>query len=119
MGVSPSPGLRSPKEMVATMNNGIVFAMANPDPEIMPGRGCWRAARRWSAPGAPTSRTRSNNVLVFPGVFKGVPSPCARRRSPRPMKERAAYAIASLIPDDQLTAERLSLLPRLIRPWLT
>ena len=47
-----------------------------------------------------------NNVLVFPGVFKGALSVRAKEITEL-MKERASYAIASLIPDDQLTAENI------------
>ena len=68
IGVS-RPGLVS-KEMVASMNQGIVFAMANPTPEIMPDE-----AKKGGAKVVATGRSdfpnQINNVLVFPGVFRG------------------------------------------------
>lgn len=103
IGVS-RPGLVT-KEMVSTMNNGIVFAMANPTPEIMP-----EEALAGGAAVVGTGRSdfpnQINNVLVFPGVFKGALSVRAKEITEL-MKERASYAIASLIPDDQLTAENI------------
>ena len=68
VGVS-RPGLVT-KEMVASMNQGIVFAMANPTPEIMPDE-----AKAGGAAVVGTGRSdfpnQINNVLVFPGIFKG------------------------------------------------
>ena len=101
IGVS-RPGLVT-AEMVASMNHGIVFPMANPVPEIMPDE-----ARRGGAAVIGTGRSdfpnQINNVLVFPGVFKGALMVRARDIT-EGMKIRAARAIAALIPDDQLTPD--------------
>ena len=90
-------------EMVSTMKDGIVFAMANPTPEIMPDE-----AKRGGSAVVGTGRSdfpnQINNVLVFPGVFKGALMVRARDIT-EGMKIRAARAIAALIPDDQLTPD--------------
>ena len=90
-------------EMVSTMNEGIVFAMANPTPEIMPDE-----ARKGGAAVIGTGRSdfpnQINNVLVFPGIFKGALAVRAREIT-EGMKIRAAKALAALVTDDQLTAE--------------
>ena len=103
VGVS-RPGLVT-KEMVASMNQGIVFAMANPTPEIMPDE-----AKAGGAAVVGTGRSdfpnQINNVLVFPGIFKGALSVRAKEIT-ETMKERAAYAIASMIPDEELSAENI------------
>lgn len=93
------------KEMVAFMNQGIVFAMANPVPEIMP-----EEAKAGGAAVVGTGRSdypnQINNVLVFPGIFKGALSVRAKGITEL-MKERAAYAIAGMIPEDELSAENI------------
>ena len=103
IGVS-RPGLVT-KKMVASMNQGIVFAMANPTPEIMP-----EEAKEGGAAIIGTGRSdypnQINNVLVFPGVFKGALSVRAKEIT-ETMKQRAAYAIASIIPDEELNAENI------------
>ena len=85
------------------MNQGIVFPMANPVPEIMPDE-----ARKGGAAVIGTGRSdfpnQINNVLVFPGVFKGALMVRATDIT-EGMKIRAAKAIAGLIPDDQLSPE--------------
>ena len=90
-------------EMVSTMNQGIIFAMANPTPEIMPDE-----AKKGGAAVIGTGRSdfpnQINNVLVFPGVFKGALMVRARDIT-EGMKIRAAKAIAALIPDDQLSPD--------------
>ena len=89
-------------EMVSTMNQGIVFAMANPTPEIMPDE-----ARKGGAVVIGTGRSdfpnQINNVLVFPGIFKGTLAVRAKEIT-EGMKIRAAKALAALVADDQLTA---------------
>lgn len=101
VGVS-RPGLVT-AEMVSTMNNGIVFPMANPVPEIMPDE-----AKRGGAAVVGTGRSdfpnQINNVLVFPGVFKGALSVRATDIT-EGMKVRAAKALAALVPEDKLSAE--------------
>ena len=101
VGVS-RPGLVT-AEMVGTMNQGIVFPMANPVPEIMPDE-----AKRGGAAVVGTGRSdfpnQLNNVLVFPGVFKGALMVRATDIT-EGMKIRAAHALADLIPADQLSPE--------------
>lgn len=94
------------KEMVASMNkDAIIFAMANPTPEIMPD-----LAKEAGALVVGTGRSdfpnQVNNVLVFPGIFKGT---LASRKSQitEKMKLAAAYAIASMIEEDQLGPENI------------
>ena len=103
IGVS-RPGLVT-SEMVASMNQGIVFAMANPTPEIMP-----EEAKKGGAAVIGTGRSdypnQINNVLIFPGIFKGALAVRAREIT-ESMKQKAAYAIASMIPDTELTAENI------------
>ncbi|HIS63162.1 MAG TPA: NADP-dependent malic enzyme [Candidatus Scybalomonas excrementigallinarum] len=93
------------KEMVSTMKDGIVFAMANPTPEIMP-----EEAKTGGAVVIGTGRSdfpnQINNVLVFPGIFKGALSVRAKEIT-ESMKERAAYAIASMISEEELTPENI------------
>ena len=93
------------REMVASMNQGIVFAMANPTPEIMPDE-----AKAGGAAVVGTGRSdfpnQINNVLVFPGIFKGALSVRAREIT-ESMKQKAAFAIASMIPESELGPENI------------
>ena len=87
-----------PEELIATMApGGIVFAMSNPDPEIHPD-----LARKYAAVVA-TGRSdfpnQINNVLAFPGVFRGALDAGARRITEK-MKVAAAEAIFSVVGDD-------------------
>lgn len=91
-------------DMVRSMKKGaIVFAMANPLPEIMPD-----VAKEAGAAVVGTGRSdfanQINNVLAFPGVFRGALDARARRIT-EGMKVAAAYAIANLISDEELSAE--------------
>lgn len=90
-------------DMVSTMNKGIVFAMANPVPEILP-----EEAAKGGAAVIGTGRSdypnQINNVLVFPGVFKGALAVRAKEITEY-MKQQAAYAIAGIIPESELTSE--------------
>ena len=101
IGVS-RPGLVT-AEMVRTMRCGIVFPMANPVPEIMP-----EEARRGGAAVIGTGRSdfpnQINNVLVFPGIFKGALMVRATDIT-EGMKVRAARALAALIPEEQLSPD--------------
>jgi malate dehydrogenase (oxaloacetate-decarboxylating) len=86
-----------PETALAGMADGaIIFALANPDPEVHPSL----AARYASvvATGRSDFPNQINNVLAFPGVFRGALDVRARRVS-EAMKLAAAYAIASLLPD--------------------
>ena len=101
IGVS-RPGLVS-KEMVASMNQGIVFAMANPIPEIMPDEAL-EAGAAVVGTGRSDFPNQINNVLVFPGVFKGALSVRATEITEE-MKRQAAWAIAGMVPEKELSAE--------------
>ncbi len=102
IGVS-APGIVS-KEMIASMNAGaIVFPMANPTPEIMP-----ELAKEGGAAVIGTGRSdynnQINNVLAFPGIFRGALDARAKEINEE-MKRAAAYAIASLVSENELSAD--------------
>lgn len=87
-----------PEDVIATMApKGIVFALSNPDPEIHP-----ETARKYAAvvaTGRSDFANQINNVLAFPGVFRGALDAGARRITER-MKLAAAQAIHSVVGDD-------------------
>ena len=91
------------KEMVASMNEGIVFAMANPVPEIMP-EDSKAAGAAVVGSGRSDFPNQINNVLVFPGIFRGALDVRATDINDE-MKAAAAYAIAGLVSDEELTPE--------------
>ena len=102
IGVS-KPGVVT-QDMIRSMaKDPIVFVMANPVPEIMPD-----LAKEAGAAVVGTGRSdfpnQVNNVLAFPGIFRGALDARARRITEE-MKEAAARAIASCIPEDKLTAD--------------
>ena len=102
IGVS-APGIVT-AEMVSTMNkDAIVFPMANPTPEIMP-----ELAKEGGAAVVGTGRSdypnQINNVLAFPGIFRGALDARASEINEE-MKLAAAYAIASLVSDEELSKE--------------
>ena len=102
IGVS-APGIVSP-EMVASMNTGaIVFPMANPTPEIMPDV-AKAAGARVVGTGRSDFPNQINNVLVFPGIFKGALAVRATSIT-ESMKVTAAKAIASVVTDEELNPE--------------
>ena len=88
-------------EMVSTMNEGIVFPMANPVPEIMPDKALEGGAAIVGN-GRSDFPNQINNVLVFPGIFKGALQARAKKITEE-MEVAAAHAIASLIPDEELS----------------
>lgn len=94
------------EEMVATMNrDAVIFAMANPDPEILPA-----AAKAAGAAVVGTGRSdfpnQINNVLAFPGIFRGALDARASRIT-EAMKAAAAYAIADLVAAEELSPEKV------------
>ncbi len=98
-------GLSAPnivsEEMVASMNkDSVVFAMANPTPEIMPDK-AKKAGARIVGTGRSDFPNQINNVLAFPGIFRGALDVRAKQITEE-MKIAAAYALASLISDDEL-----------------
>lgn len=99
IGVS-APGIVT-QNMVKTMNkDAILFAMANPIPEIMPDE-AKAAGARVIGTGRSDFPNQVNNVLAFPGVFRGALDVRAREINEE-MKIAAAYAIASMIKDEDL-----------------
>lgn len=102
IGVS-KPNLVSPEMVKSMAEKSIIFAMANPTPEIMPD-----AAKEAGAFVVGTGRSdfpnQINNVVAFPGIFKGA---LAVRASDinEDMKRAAAYAIAAAVPADKLCAD--------------
>lgn len=104
IGVS-APGIVT-KEMVASMNkDSILFAMANPVPEIMPD-----LARAAGAKVVGTGRSdfpnQVNNVVAFPGIFKGALESRASQITEE-MKLAAAKAIAGLVSEEELSEENI------------
>ena len=104
VGVS-APGIVS-EEMVASMNNdAILFAMANPVPEIMPDL-AKKAGARIVGTGRSDFPNQVNNVVAFPGIFKGALEGRATQITEE-MKLAAALAIASLVPDEELSDDNI------------
>ena len=104
VGVS-APGIVT-KEMAQGMNkDAIMFAMANPVPEIMPDV-AKEAGVRVIGTGRSDFPNQVNNVLVFPGIFRGALEGRAKQITEE-MKLAAANALAGLIPDDELNDENI------------
>ena len=104
IGVS-APNIVS-EEMIQSMaNKPIVFPMANPTPEIMPDK-----AKAAGAAVVGTGRSdfpnQINNVLAFPGIFRGALD-CRATCINEEMKVATSYALASMIPDSELNAENI------------
>ena len=102
IGVS-KPGVVT-QEMIKSMaKDPIVFVMANPVPEIMPDE-----AKAAGAAVVGTGRSdfpnQVNNVIAFPGIFRGALD-CRAKKITEEMKEAAARAIASVIPEEELSAD--------------
>jgi malate dehydrogenase (oxaloacetate-decarboxylating) len=104
VGVS-APNIVTP-EMVASMNHdSILFAMANPVPEIMPDV-AKAAGARVVGTGRSDFPNQVNNVVAFPGIFKGALEGRASQITEE-MKLAAANAIAGLVPDDKLSDDNI------------
>lgn len=104
VGVS-APGIVTP-EMVASMNrDSILFAMANPVPEIMPDL-AKAAGARVIGTGRSDFPNQVNNVVAFPGIFRGALEGRATQITEE-MKLAAAAAIAGLVPDSELSDENI------------
>jgi malate dehydrogenase (oxaloacetate-decarboxylating) len=90
--------------MVKSMNvDPIIFALANPTPEIMPNV-AKEAGAKVIATGRSDFHNQINNVLAFPGIFRGALNARAKEINEE-MKLAAAYAIGNLVNDDELTPE--------------
>ena len=104
IGVS-APGVVT-EDMVKSMNkDAIIFALSNPIPEIMPDL-AKKAGARIVGTGRSDFPNQVNNVVAFPGIFKGA----LEGRAPQiteEMKLAAAEAIASLVPDDELCEDKV------------
>lgn len=104
IGVS-APGVVT-EEMAASMNDdAILFAMANPTPEIMPDL-AKKAGVRIIGTGRSDFPNQVNNVIAFPGIFKGALEGRASQITEE-MKLAAAQAIASLVPDEELSDKNI------------
>ena len=104
IGVS-APGIVT-SEMVASMNpDSILFAMANPIPEIMPDA-AKSAGARIVGTGRSDFPNQVNNVIAFPGIFKGALEGRAKQITDE-MKLAAALAIAGLVKEDELNEENI------------
>ncbi|MBQ8416147.1 MAG: NADP-dependent malic enzyme [Clostridia bacterium] len=104
IGVS-APGIVS-EEMVRSMNkDAIVFPMANPTPEIMPDA-AKRAGARVVGTGRSDFPNQINNVLAFPGIFRGALD-CRAKCINEEMKVATSYALAELIPEEELHEENI------------
>lgn len=104
VGVS-APNIVTP-EMVSSMNHdSILFAMANPVPEIMPDV-AKAAGARVVGTGRSDFPNQVNNVVAFPGIFKGALEGRASQITEE-MKLAAAIAIAGLVPEEELSDENI------------
>ena len=102
VGVS-APGIVS-ADMVRSMNDdAVIFAMANPEPEIYPDE-AKAAGARVVGTGRSDFPNQINNVLAFPGIFKGALEGRARRITEE-MKLAAAQALADLVSDEELSED--------------
>lgn len=111
VGVS-APGIVT-KDMVASMNkDAILFAMANPVPEIMPDL-AKAAGAKVVGTGRSDFPNQVNNVVAFPGIFKGALEGRASQITEE-MKLAVAKAIAGLVPDEELSEDNI--LPQAFDP---
>ena len=111
VGVS-APGIVT-KDMVSSMNkDAILFAMANPVPEIMPDL-AKAAGAKVVGTGRSDFPNQVNNVVAFPGIFKGALEGRASQITEE-MKLAAAKAIAGLVPDEELSEDNI--LPQAFDP---
>ena len=104
IGVS-APGIVS-QDMIRSMNSdAVVFPMANPTPEIMPDL-AKEAGARVVGTGRSDFPNQINNVLAFPGIFRGALD-CRASCINEEMKVATSFALASLIPDEELSEENI------------
>ncbi|MDN5342157.1 NADP-dependent malic enzyme [Oceanotoga sp. DSM 15011] len=93
------------EEMIKSMNkNPIIFALANPIPEIMPDI-AKKSGARIVGTGRSDFPNQINNVLAFPGIFKG--ALISRKQITQEMKIKAAFAIASMIKEEDLNEDNI------------
>jgi malate dehydrogenase (oxaloacetate-decarboxylating) len=101
IGVS-GPGIITPEALEKMADDAIVFAMANPNPEVMPEEAGSRV--RIMATGRSDYPNQINNVLAFPGIFRGALDAGAPRITEE-MKLAAAHGIAEVVAPDDLSAD--------------
>jgi malate dehydrogenase (oxaloacetate-decarboxylating) len=104
IGVS-APGVVSPEMIKSMAKDAIVFPMANPTPEIMPEL-AKAAGARVVGTGRSDYPNQINNVLAFPGIFRGALD-CRASTINEEMKVATSYALASLIPDEELSEDNI------------
>ena len=104
VGVS-APGVVSPEMIKSMAKDSIVFPMANPTPEIMPELAL-AAGARIVGTGRSDYPNQINNVLAFPGIFRGALD-CRASTINEEMKIATSYALASYINDDELSEENI------------
>ena len=104
IGVS-APGVVSGDIVRSMADDAIVFPMANPTPEIMPDEAL-AAGARIVGTGRSDFPNQINNVLAFPGIFRGALD-CRASEINEEMKIATSYALASLIPEDKLAEENI------------
>ena len=100
IGVS-APGIVTPEMVKSMAHDAIVFPMANPTPEIMPDLAL-AAGARVVGTGRSDFPNQINNVLAFPGIFRGALD-CRASSINEEMKVATSYALASLIPESELS----------------
>ena len=104
VGVS-APGIVSPEMIKSMAKDPIVFPMANPTPEIMPDL-AKAAGARVVGTGRSDFPNQINNVLAFPGIFRGALD-CRASCINEEMKVATSHALASLIPEEELNEENI------------
>ena len=104
VGVS-APNIVTPEMVQSMAADSILFAMANPTPEIMPDV-AKAAGARVVGTGRSDFPNQVNNVVAFPGIFKGALEGRATQITEE-MKLAAAEAIAGLVPDDELSDDNI------------
>ena len=104
VGVS-APGVVSVEMIKSMAPDAIVFPMANPTPEIMPDL-AESAGARIVGTGRSDFKNQINNVLAFPGIFRGALE-CRARDINEEMKAAASYALASYIPESELREDNI------------
>jgi len=104
IGVS-APNVVTPEMVKSMAKDSILFPMANPTPEIMPDV-AKEAGARVVGTGRSDFPNQINNVLAFPGIFRGALD-CRATCINEEMKVATSFALASLIPDDEITEENI------------
>jgi len=104
IGVS-APNLVTPEMVKSMAEDAIMFPMANPTPELMPDI-AKAAGARVVGTGRSDFPNQINNVLAFPGIFRGALD-CRASCINEEMKVATSFALASLIPDDEITEENI------------